>query len=244
MRLLGKKLVPDSLAPRSGILPSRSSRGLIGNRSLLRAVDNLLGIESVGGTPTEFDISAVIPVIDIRAAGKANPAPRFINVVGSIAGGLQTFRNIFQPLDQRLGVVLAAECRVIFSAPVASGNEISTTWSLAPDVPNGADELVGVSGYGNYSNSATGIVTNNVNTTYRSLLGGSLGGSGNAPWMGSQKGILWGQGFFAASSDPLCLILDVEYFIGNVSTNWPVGTTLDYRAWVLDLPEGQKILEI
>ena len=239
--LFGKKFIPNPDTPRSGILPSRSGRGLIGNRALLKAVDALLDIESVGGTPTEFDISAVIPVVDIRAAGIQNPTPRFVKTSVNIGGQGQSFHVVFEPLERRLAVVLGAEAFVTFPAPVLGGNEIGLNWSLAAAVPNGQDQLVGVSGCAEYSGALT---TNTVSLKYKTILGGDLGGEGNAPWMGSLKGMLWGQSFFKSGGDQLALLIDVQYFVANVPTNWPVGTLLEYRAWGLDRPESDTILKI
>jgi len=233
--LFGRKAIPDPQARRSGILPSRSTRGLIGNRALLQAVDRLLGIESVGGTPSEFDISAVIPVIDIRAAGRPQPVIRYIESTIDISGLNNVCVEAYQPPENQYGEVFAGDITIDFNGVPAAGNQISALWELSDAPPNGADHRVPVGGYV----PQFPIVTEANVSEYRAPLAcASVGGSASPPWVGN-RGIVYGQNFQGSPRDPMGLFVSAEYFTAaTVAQVWPALTNLIVKVWVREFPVG------
>jgi len=233
--LFGRKVIPDQQARRSGILPSRSTRGLIGNRALLQAVDKFLGIESVGGMPTELDISAIIPVIDVRAAGQPQPIIRYIEGTTAIGGFNNISVEVYTPPENQYGQVFAGSLSIIFNNVPAVGNQISALWELSDFLPNGADHRVPVGGYVPQSPIVT---ETNIREYLAPLACASVGGAATAPWIGN-RGIVYGQNFQGSPRNPMGLFASAEYFTSTTSAQvWPALTNFIFKVWVREFPVG------
>ena len=165
---LGKKVFPSPDSPRTGMLPRMQGKTEIGNKTLLRATDKLLGVENVAGTPALLQNTEVVPVVDIGRGLGWNPSRVIIYsqldfmigggegfpaqypglgvtnpivLIGSPASGASG--GLMFNLDETTGVkLLGAEATVIFGAGPVDNSRLVVQWWLCSKVqPNGIEYL-------------------------------------------------------------------------------------------------------
>jgi len=204
---------------------------------MLRAVDSLLQIESTQGTPQFLENSDVKPVIDVRMAGMRPPVLVYGTETIDPSGVSESAHSVYTPPENCYSRLLGAQADIIFNAAPVATNRLSSMWNLAPAVPNGSDDLVGLSG----NTELNGVTVVIGLQLYRFPFG--AGGSqlmGSAPSIFGPGQLLFGQSFFSSGSDPLALIHRANYMTtAIVPVNFPALTSIVYRWYALEYPSGE-----
>jgi len=212
----------------------------ITNLAMLRAAADFLQLQGGAEFPFNLNPDDVKVVLDLRDASAPVPTLQIINTTVSIAGLAESFNEMYIPPQGAYAKVLAADLIVDFSAAPAAGNLQVITHNLADAVPNGADNLIPVGGYGLFAPMNT--VTNQ--DRYEVPLGACVtGGSASTPW-NAFRGLLFGQNYFPGTP-PLGLISRVAYFTSaRVSQNFPANTNLITKIALLEYPVGARLVEL